>query len=60
MFFVEKTEDISFMNCRALMYEYMYNKTFVASATRKELDELATFRNERKEDLEALWNKVHK
>ena len=60
LFFVEKTEDISFMNCRALMYEYMYNKTFVASATRKELDELATFRNERKEDLEALWNKVHK
>ena len=41
------------------MHEYMYNKTFVASATRKELDDLAAFRNERKEDWEEMWNKVY-
>lgn len=57
---VENKEDVKIMNQRALMYEYMYNKTFVASATRKELHELAAFRNERKEDLDELWNKVHK
>ena len=48
------------MNQRALMYEYMYNKTFVASATRNELDELVAFRNERKQDLDRLWEEVHK
>lgn len=57
---IENKEDIKLMNQRALMYEYMYNKTFVASATRNELDELVAFRNERKQDLDRLWEEVHK
>lgn len=57
---VENKEDIKMMNQRALMYEYMYNKTFVASSTRKELDELAVFRDEHKQELDRLWKRAHK
>lgn len=58
--YVENSADINKMNHRALMYEYMYNKKFVASATREELEELAAFTIERKQELEELWAKVHK
>lgn len=57
---VDNTEDIELMNKRALMYEYMYNKTFVASATRKELEKLATCLEENREKLERIWSSVHK
>lgn len=53
---VEKMEDIEFMNQRALLYEYMYNKTFVASATRKELDKLAVFLEGNRVKLERIWS----
>lgn len=53
---VEKMEDIEFMNQRVLLYEYMYNKTFVASATRKELDKLAVFLDGNRVKLERIWS----
>lgn len=56
---VENVEDVARMNQRALMYEYMYNKTFLASASQEELKELLAFRDEHEEELEALWTKAH-
>jgi hypothetical protein len=56
---VENAEDVAHMNQRALMYEYMYNKTFVASASQEELKELLAFRDEHKEELETVWTKAH-
>lgn len=58
--YVEDSAGINRMNQRALMYEYMYNKKFIASATREELNELAVFMNERKQELENLWKIAHK
>ena len=55
---VETIEDIELMNQRALMYEYMCNKTFVASATRKELDELVIVLARNREKLEEIWKSV--
>lgn len=55
---VETIEDIELMNQRALMYEYMCNKTFVASATRKELDELVIVLDRNREKLEEIWKSV--
>lgn len=55
---VDNAEDIELMNQRALIYEYMCNKTFVASATRNELDKLAIFLDRNREKLEGLWKCV--
>lgn len=57
---VENVEDIESMNQRALLYEYMCNKTFVASATRKELDKLAIVLDKNREKLEGIWKNVRK
>ena len=40
---VSSEDDVMFLNTRALLYEYVYNQTFVAGSDRGELERLQAY-----------------
>ena len=54
---IDSEEDIAFLNMRALLYEYIYNNTFVASSDRNELEILKTYFLKNKEKFEKTKTK---
>ena len=55
---VDKPEIVEAMNIRALQVEYTYNKSFVASANREELDQLRLYIEDNKNMLESCRNEL--
>ena len=49
---------VTIMNKRALLYEYLFNQTFVASATKAELEELKNYLRDSKAELDGYRAEV--
>lgn len=49
---------VTIMNKRALLYEYLFNQTFVASATKAELEELRNYLRDSKAELDGYRAEV--
>ena len=56
---VSNAEEVRRMNLRALSYEYVFNKAFIASSTKPELEELRAFLEQNRDILEEQRNNAH-